>query len=126
MDTLWAIIVILLILFLLFVILPSLLPAPKQHVNHVIRGNQMTTVPSTPPSAHEIQQMEAAKSKAMLDQQYQSARSVVPEDHPRQPIGACPYSKPPSTDLPLGNVPMCMAVQPDNMHLRTPPLAIST
>lgn len=57
----------------------------------------------------------------MLDAQYEQvqsqARVTVPENYPRKPIGACPYSKPQSMDLPLGNVPMCVAVRAENMHL---------
>lgn len=126
MDAIWAIIVILLILFVLFVILPSLLPTPNQQPAKIL--NAAAAQPAHPPgpSIREVQQAEASRSKAMLDMHYQAARATVPENHPRQPIGACPYTKPPSTDLPLSNVPMCVAVQPENMHLRSPPLAIST
>lgn len=123
MDALWAIVVILIVLFVLFVILPSILPARRVGTNTVI-GAVGTPQPHGP-SPLEMHRMEAAKSKAMLDSHYQSAKATVPEDHPPKPIGACPYSKSPSTDLPLADVPMCVAVQPENMHLRAPPLAIS-
>lgn len=122
MDLLWAVIVIILIFFILFSVLPSLMtPPPSQAV--VVK-------PPTPahpvgPSVQEQRKMEEGRAKALLDMHYQNAREFVPENYPRKPIGACPYSKPPSTDLPMSNVPMCVAVQQDNMHLRTPPLAMS-
>lgn len=51
------------------------------------------------------------------------ASEYVPSDHCSKPVGQCPDSKPMSTDLPLGNVPMCVAALPgsgDNMRLRFP------
>ena len=35
-----------------------------------------------------------------------------------KPLGQCPFSKPMSTDLSLGNIPMCMAQRTENMYLR--------
>jgi len=46
-----------------------------------------------------------------------TARDDVPEDHPRKKVGACPYSKPLSSPLPLRDMPRCKAVTPDNMYL---------
>lgn len=118
MDYLWAIIVVLLILFVLFVVLPSIFaPVPKTPILHVT---------AQLPAVQEQRAVENTNSRQMLDAHYQAARETVPENYPRKEIGACPYSKPPSTDLPMANVPMCIAVQTDNMHLRMPPLSIST
>jgi hypothetical protein len=41
-----------------------------------------------------------------LDSYYTSAKEV-PEDYPVKQIGDCPYTKAPSTDLPIANMPMC-------------------
>lgn len=41
---------------------------------------------------------------------YTPANAFVPEDFPRKPVGSCPYSRPQKEDLPLANVPMCLAV----------------
>lgn len=51
------------------------------------------------------------------------ASEYVPGDHCYKPIGQCPDSKPMSTDLPIANVPMCVATLSgpgDNMRLRSP------
>lgn len=117
MDFLWAVIVILIILFALFVILPSILAPPPSMP--VYRATMQRAPHPAGPSVAEQQQMEASLSRQMLNSHYQNARPDVPEDHPVKPIGACPYSKPPSTDLPIPNVPMCVAVQPQNMRLMT-------
>ena len=125
MDYLWAIIVIVLIFFILFVALPSLMkPAPPQPTIHSGPTIQRPVHPAGP-SIKEQQIMEATQSRKMLEAHYNNASQTVPEDHPLKPIGACPYSKPPSTDLPMSNVPMCVAVQSENMHLRMPPMSVS-
>lgn len=46
-----------------------------------------------------------------------TARDEIPEDYPRKKVGACPYSKPLSSPLPLRNMPRCKAVTSDNMYL---------
>jgi hypothetical protein len=53
----------------------------------------------------------------MISTYYTNARTDVPEQYCYKPIGVCPHSKPMSTDLPLGNVPMCVAVADNNMRL---------
>lgn len=42
----------------------------------------------------------------MLESYYTNAKDV-PEDYPVKKIGDCPYTKAPSTDLPIANMPMC-------------------
>ncbi len=114
MDLLWAIIVILVIFFILFVILPALMASAPTPVSAPAPATtKITNV--RPPPVRPYQQVPT--SQAMLDAQYTPARATVPEDHPRQPIGSCPYSKPQSADLPIPNVPMCVAVQKENMRL---------
>jgi type II secretory pathway pseudopilin PulG len=55
---------------------------------------------------------------AMVATYYKDGNECVPMQYPKLSIGACPYSKPMSTDLPLANVPMCMATRNENMKLR--------
>jgi hypothetical protein len=54
----------------------------------------------------------------MISTYYTNSVNDVPEQYCRKPIGACPDSKKMSEDLPIGNIPMCMAVQPNNMRLK--------
>lgn len=62
---------------------------------------------------------EREASRRMLDAQFGDTRAMaeVPDDYPRKKVGACPYSRAPSAPLPVGDVPMCMAVGADNMYL---------
>jgi len=54
---------------------------------------------------------------------YIPAKDAVPEDFPVKQIGECPYSKAQPNDVPLGNVPMCMADNPKyNMRVFHEPL----
>jgi len=57
-------------------------------------------------------------TKEMIDMYYKNEVSEVPEQYCYKPIGECPHSKPMSTDLPIANVPMCMATQENNMRLQ--------
>jgi len=62
---------------------------------------------------------ERAASLNMLNTQFGATQAMqdVPDDYPRKKIGACPYSRPLSAPLPMSNIPMCMAIQSDNMYL---------
>jgi hypothetical protein len=52
---------------------------------------------------------------------YIPANDGVPEDFPVKPLGECPYSKPLSHDIPLANVPLCLANDSDfNMRINIP------
>ena len=53
----------------------------------------------------------------MIATYYTNDNNDVPQQYCKKPIGACPDSKKMSDDLPIGNIPMCMAVQPNNMRL---------
>ena len=55
--------------------------------------------------------------KNTIDAYFPTSVSDVPEDDKMGPLGTCPPSKPFSTDLPLPNIPMCMARSKDNMKL---------
>lgn len=49
---------------------------------------------------------------------YIPGKENVPEDYPLKLLGECPYSKPLSNDLPIANVPLCIANKNDfNMKL---------
>lgn len=57
------------------------------------------------------------KAAPQLDDYFKEAAPNVPEDDKMGPMGTCPPSKPFSTDLPLANVPLCMAKSQQNMRL---------
>ena len=50
----------------------------------------------------------------MIDKFYKDLNSDVPVNNKQLPIGACPYSRPMSRDLPVANAPMCMAMREDS------------
>lgn len=97
MNWLWIVIIALILAIVFFVLLPNVL-------------KNETVTPAVP--VHVVVALEAEKEQAearrMLDSHYENARASVPEDYPAVPIGACPYSKPMSTNLPQVDVPMCM------------------
>ena len=45
----------------------------------------------------------------MIDKYYRDTNNGVPINNKQLPIGACPFSRPMSRDLPVANAPMCMA-----------------
>jgi hypothetical protein len=51
---------------------------------------------------------------AMIDKYYKDTNINVPVNNKKLPIGACPFSRPMSRDLPVANVPMCMATRDDS------------
>lgn len=60
-------------------------------------------------------------SEEMIAKYYtNSSDGEVPRQNPLLPIGACPFSKEMSTDLPMANVPMSMAQSSNTMRLRKP------
>lgn len=66
----------------------------------------------------EWEQEDAAISKTMLDQQFTSSVATdIPVNYPLKSIGSCPYSKPPSMDLPLVDMPMCVSVKSHDMRI---------
>jgi hypothetical protein len=50
-----------------------------------------------------------ANDQETLASFYIPANDGIPEDFPVKEIGECPYSKPDSYDLPIPNLPMCLA-----------------
>ena len=57
--------------------------------------------------------------RADIDSQFETARPVVPNDYPLNNIGCCPYGRPLSSDLPMADVPMCMAKKSNDMRLHS-------
>jgi hypothetical protein len=106
MQAFWAFLIVITVAFFLFVILPSLLTPPVTAQSRPYTQPRPAVV--IPPETR--QQIERRESRIMLDAYYQNGRETVPEDYPRRNICECPYSKPPSTDLPIVNTPMCVSV----------------
>lgn len=94
-------------LFMVFVVVPSSTTIPK-----VLDARQLRPLHVVAPK-----DVEYIESKRMLEAHYQSARSTIPIDMPLKPIGACPYSKPQSTDLPIPNIPMNVVMNSRDMRL---------
>jgi hypothetical protein len=113
MDAFWAFLIVLAVVFFLFVILPNILRTPIQANAQAYHPRLMD--PQEQQRTAEDKEREA--SRQMLDGYYEPARESVPEDYPVKFISDCPYSKPPSTDLPIVDVPMCVAVRKNNMKL---------
>jgi hypothetical protein len=53
----------------------------------------------------------------MINKYYVPAPDSIPIDYARKPVGACPHSKPMSMDLPIANVPLCVATSSADMRL---------
>ena len=64
------------------------------------------------PSGKGVRNLEPEPS--MIDTYYKDANSDIPINNKQLPIGACPYSRPMSRDLPVANAPMCMATRDDS------------
>lgn len=62
---------------------------------------ESSSSPSPPP---------VSDAAEMLKTFYVPAQEKVALDYPPKGIGCCPFSRPMSTDLPIGNLPMCYAV----------------
>jgi len=54
--------------------------------------------------------------KGAIDSQFMKVKDV-PDDYPTVGVGCCPYGKPLSRDLPMADVPMCMAKSSSDMRL---------
>lgn len=76
-----------------------------QRKNIVEKAPEVIIVPSvvsSPPAP-------VNEAEETLKQFYTPARPTIDLDYPPKKIGCCPFSKPVSTDLPIGNIPMCYA-----------------
>ena len=107
MDLFWAIVIIASLVILLFAVIPSILESPYAPSSYSSGQHMHASVPNDA----------SAVDKAMLDAHYTPARAQVPEDYPRLDVGSCPYTKPPATDLPLPDLPMCVAQRSNTMKL---------
>ena len=114
MEFFWAFLFLLMMIIVLFVVFPAFIEEPRREVVVPVK------VPPPRPDHMLKQSLEknAIIDKQMLDSHYKNAGPVYIE-YPRKPIGDCPYSKPPSTDLPMADVPQCMAASSSfDMYLR--------
>lgn len=126
MDTFWFILVVFLAFFFVLVILPNLVATPTPPLPIQQCQSRAPTDVSYPELANDQnprelektwENEEIARSKHMLDQQFVPAARSVPVDHPRKAIGACPFSKPLSSDLPIANMPMQLTAKSNDMRL---------
>lgn len=116
MDSIWGLLILISIVILLFVLLPSFVETPKKFISIPIKT--VTPTPSPDQMIKEEMKRTEEADKRMLDAHYVAARSAIPVDYPIKPIGSCPFSKPLSEDLPLADIPMCMAAKASSdMHL---------
>lgn len=116
---------------LIFVVIPRLLAAPAiaaptaEAAKAAAAGAGAGAAPGATPEEAEAARVaaaaaaERAAAQRMLDTQFGATQAMpeIPDDYPRKKVGACPYSRPMSAPLPVGDVPMCMAIQSDNMYL---------
>jgi hypothetical protein len=116
MELFWIVVLLVLVLFIMIVVLPKMFDSQTQ------------AYPITKPSpvvdlrqqqAENRRIADATQSAAALDATFYAtqARAEIPVDYPQQPVGSCPFSKAYSRDLPIANMPMCMARSEDNMYL---------
>ena len=70
-----------------------------------------STSSSPAPSEQQVVLNTDESASQMLQGYYVPAQEKVSLDYPPTKIGCCPFSKPMSTDLPIGNIPMCYASQ---------------
>ena len=102
LSVFWALFVIGIVLIFLFAVIPSLFESRAAH------DGTITWVPVEPTHSPATVQHDEQSSKQSLDAQFMEARSTIPEDYPVKPIGACPYTKAPSSDLPMVDMPLCL------------------
>jgi hypothetical protein len=110
MEALTIIVIIICFIILAYFLYPLLkgkVDLPPQRVNTVIYDKTLTQKPVC----------KEKPSNPNLDKYFIEAKEEIPVDYDIKQVGDCPYSKPMSKDLPLANIPMCMAVSEENMNL---------
>lgn len=101
----WTTVIVACVAIFLFAVVPSLrAPTPPQR-----------SPTQQAPKLHDV--TSSGKAADSLATYYEPARDAIPIDYPRRPVGACPYSKPPSTDLPLADIPLCLSQRSPDMRL---------
>jgi hypothetical protein len=95
--------ILLLIVVILFVFYFIFQPSPQ------VSSVQGTQISATSMEGKYVDPPVDMSSEESLKQFYYPAQDKVELDYPPKKIGCCPFSKPFSKDLPIGNVPMCYA-----------------
>jgi hypothetical protein len=116
MDTAWAFAVLLVVILVIFVILPIFTRAPPAPVRKIDNSpitqpirDVLVDAPPTVAQASLAQERERCIDREMLKSFYPPPLvKDTPVDYPRIAIGACPYSKPQSHELPAADIPMYM------------------
>ncbi len=91
---------------LVFVVIPNSTQTPNVLQSRQLASPQVIT-----------ESIEDAQSRHMLNSHYSPARETIPIDAPIKRIGECPYSKPQSTDLPIPDIPINVAMISRDMRL---------
>lgn len=102
----------LLVIIVAAVMIYTMIPPSDKKARERVERRRATWTP--PPKPEPVKTCDAEKELAKF---YKPAKKEVPVDFPRKPVGACPYSRSQKQDLPLANVPMCIAQKSDTMKL---------
>ncbi len=88
--------------------------ASSLHNEYVSKSQDPLYLPSQAlPAKKQLEPDAEMISKYYVD----ASTDNVPTDYAKKTIGQCPASKPMSTALPIGDVPMCFATTKNNMML---------
>jgi hypothetical protein len=123
--------IVLLVIITLFVILPSLIRPKSAVPTHQIPATQVSreVMPSPrplgpSPALQEAEEKERCMDRDMLKSFYPPPLTgATPVDYPRKAIGACPYSKEQSRQLPMADAPVFALFTPslaDTPSMPTP------
>ncbi len=130
MDTIQWIVVFLIVLLMVALVLPARYSAaPAHHLKKKLEEKAQVEKEATcevigpckRPCRYTSLNAEKGKydHRADIDSQFEIAKQDVPNDYPLNNIGCCPYGKPLSRDLPVADVPMCMAKSSKDMRLHS-------
>ena len=102
----WAFLAVVVAIVLLFFVIPALFP--KTPIKPLaITG--IAPVPALVPTPKPAKPSPAKVARAQLNKQFWDTQATaVEEDYPQKKIGACPFTKPYSTDLPIPDIPICI------------------
>jgi hypothetical protein len=118
MKIIWALFWCLIVLSLAYVLYHMIKPVPPVFVE-VTRPSEIVREPELlrPSREQAIAKKEDLLSKQMLNSFFEPARTYIPRNYPKKKIGECPISKPLSEDLPIVDVPLCVATQSSSFQL---------